>query len=1658
MSWWDDFTSSISRQAQGAKSAVSQTKDLGARFIAGGAENKAEVDRETQFNNNIRDAIAKIDSVPVAGKVVTKSADILLKGAMTLYENVISPLVTRPMSTAALLLDTSSPLYKKGEHEKGFQVSDIKDAYNRSAKVSTAQALTRSNLVPIVPGLASLVLQTGKINTDDINLWDDKSIKTNFDDNDIGRWFTGVGDFFAGNAAIGLAGKVAGIPIRAGVVKAGLYTKNKTVVEFTKDMNTSGTVANSHVQTLADSKDIGEITQIWQKYSTNENLISILYEAKTVNAVKDIILADKGDIAALTRLAKTAPSDLFEMAGVQQTLANTFIKTGRTHIPIGEASVQRLKDAFDHAITKDEQFVKIRQAFLDDSYNPLVGGRAYMPMEPVVGRAGFIKAGQKFDEFKGTARFRESSILETTVGGKVLTRLVKFSMRQGEGAPLGYVTFSGARASQAREELNAFLNNIKLFNNGNKRITTAPGVTEKVADIRRRMEIAFVQSGTGIKQLEALQAIDAEVGRLLMYQKGIFGEEEIANNIASYRSSIVKQAEAFQKNGYAIDHTGRRIETNPQTLSQMKDSYRFTPWDHIERDLNLEMAKASGRGKALAMQSSHAARAFFDGLNRLWTFDVLVRPMFIIKQSIAEPIISVGLAQGLEIIWKYTLPMSNRIYINTANRAKDAASRIHNGPALRAVRENIDAQTIKFSEASAIKDILQVEVENMLKGSHSPAAVKSNLASARANLKAADTLLDDIELNLRNSVKKYGIDEGLPNLAMLERRIAFVKKNSSKLSNQAIIDITNAQAAIDAYKLVIHNMATNKNVIVAADAKLADAYNAIDKLVKEQGKLFTDRANLYGKSAEYKKRYYDRNTHDVVVDGQVLVIDSFIAGDSAYAAAMRAEIANAVSAENTYLGHLAVGTRKSVLTRKVPGEPIRTSDPLYFEELAYLANRHFRNDPLMNLILQNKTFNELKKWAGTEEGISYLRNFDITDPALTASYLEDKIALMDRMFPSMTSRAAIIKRDVTSNDLEKTLANYTDQLFDIHPSSYAYGVQDGIGHTAFGNMMDGAMSAVFKSLMKPENPIREMYFSHIATKAVAEKASTLMAQGVTMTPARLNALRASAVREAVKDTERTFYTVNRQTRIMKNARLIAAFPNATVNAFARYGRLASANPIRTAQGVSNYGRAFTSFGVDENGNKTDDFNKITHILLPGTRELGKALGWRNLANDGFALNARSIGFLLNNPSPSWIAGFSIGTIMKTFPNTEEAIKDAINLAVPGTYDQWFPYGPPTNLTNMLITPWQRATYLSLVGPEGQKDYLASWNSVYNYHKTMVDMGIEKSFPSPEMIRKEVKALWGFKAAYSFASPFGVPIKSTTSPMGLASTLYFKLRDKALAEGKTMEAANNEAAQGMLFTLGPKFNVDRVSYTGSNKNLNMPATTEAYNRIFADNNELVKTLAGIDKDNISLVSLLVADLDNDPSKRSDIITGILSNPDKVLTGTSRAINDLRMTPEETERERLKSRTWTKYSLIKDVLASKITDGKSMRAHPELRAALNEIAETILKKDSPAWYNEFMLAQNGDTSYKYAKGLNTILNDNAFMTANGKTPFWQDVKSFMRIRGMFVTAYQSLPDYDPRKAKLMAAYNAVTEEYAPQWDPKLQTIIKNSFDNDTLKVVN
>lgn len=1659
MASWDGFLKGLS----GIPAAF--------KAVTGGSPYLSDEEREKErvLYDTIQGALAKVTSntPEIVKKGASATGDVLLRGATALNENVISPYF-RGISTAALLYDLESPLYKKGQYEEGFQFKDVQRAWNRSQKVSTGQALAKSGLIPG----AKTILSTGNIDIDEVDVWNDESIQANFVDNAVGRWFTGLTDFAVGTAALGGAGRVVQIPAKFGLGKAGLYTKTKTIDELAADMDagvqyakTNGvagkqTISGNHAVVLAESKDWGLITNLVSKYSTNEKLIPLIHEATDSEAVKDLLMADKGYLPALERLAVTAPDKLFDVSDTSSLLQAKFLQTGKSYTP-DDVSSARLKTAFDAAIKRDAQFAKIRDAFFDPGYNLTPGGRAFRPLEPVLGKGIAIAAGEKIRAIRGATALREfdnfSDIFETTVGkglGRIAISFVKFAPRgiSPQFKPTGFVTFSGMRPLDGRVELNAFLNNIKLFRNGDDTIEiAADGTKAKVADVRREFEDMYMRSRGG-NEVQVMDEIDAKIGRLIAYKAGLYNDKEINAYIAKYRSNINEGLDGVKRNGYGIGHDGRQILPNPETIRQMVESYRFTPWDAIEGAF-IDASKRSLTSRVASGTSSLGEQIFRD-LNRLWTFDVLVRPMYIIKQSLGEPLISATISQGMSFLLKDMTYTGMNALRNGVMWTAEKSSKIVNIRQRRAVDKVVLAKQEQYSRASEIKDMAQASLEDLLSGNTSPATKTQHLAAAREALKTSSALLDEVELDLRSAMKPFGEVEAIPSMTTLQRRIAFLEAKAPSGANAR--EIAKAKKAIKDYQNKINRLTANKKEIIDADNKVAEAYKNIDNILNELGTALKNQANVWGKSAKFKKRWFAAEAQYRMLDnGEYVSIDSFTGANAPFGAAIRQEISNARTAELNMLGEYSVGTIANLVKRKVPTDTVKLSDPEYFEELAYIANRTMRGDPLIDLILANKPIDELRRWAVSSEGIRYLRAFDITEKSQINSYLADKVALVNRTFPSYEARSAILKREVTGQELQSMLANYTDELFDVVPGNFNYGSGNLGGANAYrqlSNNIDNLTSTAFRFLSKPENPIRRAFFEKVATDVVARKASELAAQGVKITPNQLNALRQSAGREALEELEKTFYTTRRQRRLLYNARAAVAFPNASANAFYRYGRLLANNPVRSTQFISNYGRGFQTFGVDENGNPTKDINEITHLIVPGTKEMG--LGYMD---QGIALNARSLGFMLNQFSPSWFGALSVGKIMKAFPNTEDDIRKIMDSSGMYSFDTVFPYGAPTSATKSFQPPWANALWNFATGPENKADYISSWRSVYNYNAMMFEMGIIKKFPSDEEIRQQTVGLWKDKFLSSFISLAGVPYKVETNPMRGTTNLFYKLKDKYVAQGFGEQDSRDLAGDEMLKLLGPKFMVDRVTFSGSNKELSIPATYEAYKRVFEENDSLVGALSTIDKDDIGLVGLLTADLPRIQDEKSINILNILSDPDLTLPGSTKRINDFRLNPQEVERERMKQRTWNDYNLVKEALEAKITDGRTLRAHPELKAVLDQLVETTFKNQSQAWYDQYQLAASGDTSYKYARAFKAITTDDTFMNARKNVQFWKDARLFIKARDTIAKFYQSLPDYDPRKSIIRENYNEWVLTNAEQWDPNLETYIKQYFDNDSLKVV-
>ncbi len=430
----------------------------------------------------------------------------------------------------------------------------------------------------------------GGITLDEIDLWDDESIQKNFSENVVGKYYTGTLDFFVGNAGIGGAAKLVGKVGKTGLKTTGIYTKQKSIAEFKADIDTGiqyansngaagrQTVAGNHMLQLAESTSISEIDDIVQLYSNNERLSSVLVNIKNPEVARDFILADKGDMAALGRLAETHPDDLFDVADVATQLKNRYILDGNIYNPDGPA-VPRLKKAFDNAISKDPRMEEIRRVFFDESEQLRNLGKVdYFPAEVKFAANAYgktesaIRLGKsltRYDEFTGKGSTDAlGEVLSLRLGSKVgapTVNLIKFRNAVSGLKPLRYVTLSGMRPFDARIELNSFIDNMPVFKDGNAKIMTAPNVFRKAGDVRREMEDALIKAKTPQDKYKALEEIDEQLGRIVARgSASVYGATAgLANPFA--RNMVVSTGQ--WSNIMSLNDAGRPIYTASQPMN-----------------------------------------------------------------------------------------------------------------------------------------------------------------------------------------------------------------------------------------------------------------------------------------------------------------------------------------------------------------------------------------------------------------------------------------------------------------------------------------------------------------------------------------------------------------------------------------------------------------------------------------------------------------------------------------------------------------------------------------------------------------------------------------------------------------------------------------------------------------------------------------------------------------------------------------------------------------------------------------------------------------------------------------------------------------------------------------------------------------------------------
>jgi hypothetical protein len=1705
MPLWEDFINSVKGAAKGIASipgalignVASSGAQLGAAQTFKGdptAAAAAGIAAETGTQKALKKAgLSTVDTS------VAKAVDPVLYAAQKAEQYVFSPIIARPISTAFLLTDPTSRLYKAGEYGKGFQFSDVIDAYERSEKVSLGVSLLKSNLTPL-GDFQSLILKNGGIDVADVDLWDDAQIQKNFQENTLGKWITGTNDFLIKNIAINVAGVGLAAGVRASALKAGLNTRFRVGdvdampkaedlinqhITFRKSGGTEGnlTVFGQDIEDLAASENIIDITRIVKKHSNNSRLPALVRDTKDPEFVRDLILADKAYAPAIERLASAGMrDDLWVLGDGNLVIQGNYASTGQLPRVTPETS-GRVFGAFDDAIKKNPKHQEIYDAFLKEVEDPTTGivstepkffGKNYKPAEPVLGRSGFAAVRSRAGKIRTAAIERDFSnvggFTQTVLSPKYINGPTTVLIRTfGTMMPKGFITNSGVRPQNGIDELIATFDDIPLFTRGDKMIENHEGIPMTVSQYRTEIIDKFVSAKTDGERAAMINNLNVELARAIAFSRGFRNTELIDTFVDNLLQDVYTVHGNLSRMGTALDPTGVRIQVAPKTQAQLANSMPVLPFGELDRMLaraaRREQNVVAGAVQTSAGLARDSMRGIFELGNKAFSISALYRFSYIPKNSIFEPLLAATMAEGSKFATTMFGAAGRQIIKNSANFVirNIEKSKTILPSAKKEIQKEIKALSQQYDMAITNRDITYAKYEQLFNDvpGVSPATKREWADVVKEDLRTAEKMVDYLETQLNRYTVEYGQPVNVPSLYGLRRRIQTLKDlpADARAGERYASEIRNAELLIAKASQTINTLAPEINdldALIAARYKaIGDALDELGPKVKERGEIFSVAEGRYE-----AKPLLPEMEKITLANGQVFEMPSMrnrnYLGDGYF---------SEISSNNTrtieILGNKATVAKFNTIFRNGPQTITNVADPLYFDELAYVVNNFMRGDMLVDQILAGKSRETLLAWASTPQGKSYATSMGRPIDQLT-DMIDEGFSYVNRYLPSKDAQLLAAAGPVKKTDLEQLLADKLDQMVGIQPLDIPYGNPTGLVK-ASNQAIDSAMANAWRFLLKPENLIREVYGTVDFSKRLVAKANMLVAQGQEVTLATILSLRQAVAAEMVENISKTFYTIPRQQRGLYLARTLTTFPNAAASGIYRYGGFAVKQPGRMGGFLNSYYGLYNSFGVDKYGNPVENPMEAEYLLIPGTKEMGLNDG------KGVIISARSTNYIANLPGPSYLVPLAIGRVLSWKVSTEDEIKKTVDKTVgriPGySYDELFPYGIEPDLKTQLgrtFTPaWARNLATALNKSTTDEMWVNSLLSEAQRQEILHDMKLGPK-PTEESIRKGTESIYLRKFRTQFFSLLGTPQYVESRPDALFSDYYYMLYDKykaktdpktgkPLTEMQASKLAEDEFQKQMRLAGGADFPMDRLFTGGAREKIAyFPPSQKAYSRIYEDFSGLAKQLERLDP---SLVGLMTADLPRDYSIQ---VSKFLNDPNATLPGGT-VLNSQLKTPQMVEDELTKSRLWKAYTEYKDSLNKAAKEQLKLASYlsvPEFKDQLRAYAET-LGATSPEWFIEY--AGGGaakDSAYLQSVGLKTLVNDDKFMKKFGNTQFWTHAKAFILYRDSFGKARLDAPS--GYKGAIEEQWQLYLEENLSLWDPTLQRIITRYYSNDGLNI--
>lgn len=782
------------------------------------------------------------------------------------------------------------------------------------------------------------------------------------------------------------------------------------------------------------------------------------------------------------------------------------------------------------------------------------------------------------------------------------------------------------------------------------------------------------------------------------------------------------------------------------------------------------------------------------------------------------------------------------------------------------------------------------------------------------------------------------------------------------------------------------------------------------------------------------------------VGGSKLVVPDWYAKDS-FGEATRAELSASYTNRATFdptLTGIANAQRIADTHKTVEVFP---DSPMYFEELAYAANRHVTGDPMAAKLLTGASDADMMKWFASPEGMKYMRDMqweespvlsrivgaikdqttpDKTMPLIDRSFVGNARQMLFRYFPTEQARKAVLEGEVTPTQFERALAEIpTSELSPVMGRAMETILQEGVVRGYARKFLDWAWD---KLATNPENvlarfPVINRWMDDEATIRL----QMLAEQGVKPTLEDFNAIRQSVIAAGVREARRTFYNTTRMNNWTYAARYLLVYPQAVFNTLWRAGRLTYNKP-GTAMVMNNtWTSFFTTHGVDADGNPTKDYSKVEYLLF-NVPKWAKDFG----VDDQLRLPAKSFELVSDRIGATWTVQVPLQTLIMYKPSTNEALKAVLG----DSYKTIFPFGTPSGLSDTAIAGIPAGAVVpnyvrSLINAftMDTDQFVRVWNQVTMFDLAAYEQKLKTTpetilGPKPTLESTSKKAWWYW--ILTAAAQFSITGGGGLQPSG--GIEMSQIRKIIQKNDGDREKALPEIQQQF-----PDLDAQTILTSTSQYNSYIPSTVEAYSMATdASLQPLISTVvANIGGGDPEFASLLFADKNGAFDAN---VYDALGN--MTLPGSTVPVRE-RMPTEQVFARAQAQKSWEIYNASRTALMAEV-QRRGLRSVPDdLQAAWDKWFygdnETPGFADKPE--NQYMLAQLDNRNYGEARqALNTLtlgLDDPA-MAKYRDTPYWKTVASYLDNVARVQDAY-----------KKAAGNGALRDQIAAEWDAWVNT---------------